>query len=355
MKAGILPWSVSGMLLVVIALGVGGEAAKAPGGPSSADLLPGNKSAAAVTVPDPRTPSNAAVDAQATELLSTEVQAVIKMAGAGVPDAVIQSYVRSCNTVEPPTPNELIYLRNHQISAAVMLALIQRSKELEGQGTPAPTPAAYGAVYRYYSALPNPAGGIYSGYPPGSPYVANYPRPNVGLTKAYQPTAAIEQKKRADELAKQLQQTVQERNQAQAKLLAWNSTGLTPDRVWRVEARLQEAEREQKQSAEENAKLLGEKAQLQRELSVWQNPRKHSLMREGLKGKVVAVDPKWGFVVLNVGAEQGAIERGELLIHRDYKYIARVRLSSVETDRSIADIMPKYTQGDIKEGDEAFY
>ena len=44
----------------------------------------------------------------------------------------------------------------------------------------------------------------------------------------------------------------------------------------------------------------------------------------GLKGKVVVVDPKWDFVVLNIGDDQGVLKDGEMLVSRDGKLVAKV-------------------------------
>src|SRR6266850_489176 len=62
-------------------------------------------------------------------------------------------------------------------------------------------------------------------------------------------------------------------------------------------------------------------------------------------------DPKWQFVVLNVGEDQGVLEHGELLINRDGKLVAKVKVSSVQKDRCVANVMPGWQIGEIFEGD----
>jgi cell shape-determining protein MreC len=66
----------------------------------------------------------------------------------------------------------------------------------------------------------------------------------------------------------------------------------------------------------------------------------------------MAVDPKWKFVVLNVGEEQGVIKDGELLVSRDGKLVAKIVVSNVQKDRSIANLVPGWQLGEIIEGDE---
>jgi len=78
-------------------------------------------------------------------------------------------------------------------------------------------------------------------------------------------------------------------------------------------------------------------------------------MPTGLKGTVLAVDPKYDFVVLNIGDDQGAKQRGELMVERQGKLIGKVRISSVEKDRCVATIMPAWKRGQIMEGDVVLY
>ena len=74
-------------------------------------------------------------------------------------------------------------------------------------------------------------------------------------------------------------------------------------------------------------------------------------LRADLKGKVVVVDPKWDFVVLNIGDDAGVLENGELLVSRDGKLVAKVVVRTVEKDRSIANILPGWKLGEVFEGD----
>jgi hypothetical protein len=66
------------------------------------------------------------------------------------------------------------------------------------------------------------------------------------------------------------------------------------------------------------------------------------------------VDPKWDFVVLDVGAKNNLPERGILLISRNGTLVAKVRVLNVENDRCVANIMPGWKLNDVLEGDEVF-
>ena len=78
----------------------------------------------------------------------------------------------------------------------------------------------------------------------------------------------------------------------------------------------------------------------------------HVPLPANLTGKVLVTDPKWQFVVLNVGRTDGLIERGELLVSRAGKLVGKVKVSRVERDRAIGNILPGSGPGDVLEGDQ---
>jgi hypothetical protein len=70
-----------------------------------------------------------------------------------------------------------------------------------------------------------------------------------------------------------------------------------------------------------------------------------------LRGKVIAVDPKWGFVVLNLGQPEEVRPTWTFLVSRDHKLIGKVRITSVVNDRSIANVLPGWQLDELREGD----
>lgn len=67
--------------------------------------------------------------------------------------------------------------------------------------------------------------------------------------------------------------------------------------------------------------------------------RQKGMMREGLEGRVLAVNPAWNFVVLSIGDHQGVVNNAEMLLKRGGQYLGKVRITSVEPSTSIADIV----------------
>ena len=151
-------------------------------------------------------------------------------------------------------------------------------------------------------------------------------------------TAATQQK-RADELTDKLTKTTQERDAAQASVARWDATGLTPDQALGLNKALKSTQNELAAVQEENSVLQRTVNRLNVKLNELIGSNYVVTLRADLKGKVVAVDPKWNFVVLNIGGDQGVLDDGEMLVSRDGKLVAKVIVRSIQKDRSIANVL----------------
>ncbi len=161
----------------------------------------------------------------------------------------------------------------------------------------------------------------------------------------------LAQTKRADKLTEDLNKTRQERNDAQAELASYKVTGVTPQQILAMNKQFKTLQ-DNLQVAETENKILNQKIRkLDTELSVYRDPNFFVSLPAALKGKVLVADPKWNFVVLNVGEDQGVLERGELLVNRNGRLVAKVVVRSVQKDRCIANVMPGWELGQVMEGD----
>jgi hypothetical protein len=79
------------------------------------------------------------------------------------------------------------------------------------------------------------------------------------------------------------------------------------------------------------------------------------ILPAGTKGKILVVDPKWDFVVVNLGEKDLMVPEGVLMVQRDGKLIGKVRIAEVRSDRSIANIIPGWKLQEPMEGDMVFY
>jgi hypothetical protein len=163
---------------------------------------------------------------------------------------------------------------------------------------------------------------------------------------------AAAQTKRADELSDKLAKTTQERDDSLNQLGAYKATGLTSDQVGKLSRTLKEAQEAVEIVNEEKLVLQRALTRLQGRLAKYEGPDPTIRLRADLRGKILVVDPKWDFVVLNIGQDQGVLEDGELLVSREGKLVAKVVVRSVEKTRCIANVVPGWKLGEVIEGDE---
>ncbi len=160
------------------------------------------------------------------------------------------------------------------------------------------------------------------------------------------------QTKRADDFATKLTKTAADLQEAQDQVAAYKASGLSPDEVVKLDKNLKATQMELAGVTGErelwHRRWVATDARLQKYEGTGENFVK---LRSDLKGAVVVVDPKWDFVVLNIGDELGAIQDGEMLVSRDGKLVAKVVIRSVQKDRCIANIIPGWKLGEVMEGD----
>jgi hypothetical protein len=143
---------------------------------------------------------------------------------------------------------------------------------------------------------------------------------------------------------------------AQRDVASWQALGIPVDQV-----RVRLAELVKAKAAitalDDEKKVMMRKINFQadRLLRYEGDPNAIPDLPPGLKGKVVSVDPKWDFVVLDIGGNQGVMPRGQLLVNRDGKLVAKLRIVSVDAERSIANVMPEWSQGQVMVGDTVFH
>jgi hypothetical protein len=157
---------------------------------------------------------------------------------------------------------------------------------------------------------------------------------------------------KVNDLSSKLAAMTQERDSAQNDLAAYKNTGQTPEQVLKLVGQIKQDQTAMDAINDEKTVLTRTVARLQSQLNLLIGTNYVVTLPAGLKGKVVVVDPKWDFVVLNIGEDQGVLEDGELLVNRDGKLVAKVIVRSIEKNRCIANIVPGWKLGEVIEGDE---
>jgi len=158
---------------------------------------------------------------------------------------------------------------------------------------------------------------------------------------------------RANGVVQKLAKSEAELHESQQKLSRWDGLGVDP-----VQAKALIA-------SAKNLRANNDVLDARINTTLAENVRLHKVLGEvgveepilpaGLKGKVLTVDPKWNFVVLDVGEKQGALKNGVLMISRNTKLVAKVKIASLEGERSIANIIPGWDLAEVREGDQALY
>lgn len=163
---------------------------------------------------------------------------------------------------------------------------------------------------------------------------------------------AVAQGKRADQLSDKLAKTTQERDDAQNDLAAYKATGLSADQVGTLNRSIKDLQEAVIALNGEKTVLQNARDRLQARLYKYEGTNMIVFLPANLQGKILAVDPKWDFVVLNIGEDQGVKDSGELLVSRDGKLVAKVIVRTLEKGRCIANIVPGWKLGEVIEGDE---
>jgi len=163
---------------------------------------------------------------------------------------------------------------------------------------------------------------------------------------------ARQQRARADRVEEQLHQTRVELAQVRRRLAAWEALQIPIEEIRSRLAALEKAKATIAALQEENRILLRKATEYRNRLMVYEGEELPKVeLPKGLKGHVVATDPKWDFVILDIGGEQGVLPGGELLVSRDGKLVAKVRVVRVEKDQSVANVLPEWKQAEVKPGD----
>ena len=159
--------------------------------------------------------------------------------------------------------------------------------------------------------------------------------------------------KKYSDLSDVLKKTQQDLGTASDELAAWHALGISLKQARTTIDSIRKLTEERDVVLDENKILLAHNAKLQNKLDELITPSENGPpLPEGLTGKVLAVDPKYEFVVLSIGEKQGAREYGQLLVSHAGKLVAKVKITGdIKDDKCVANVMPGWKFSDVMEGD----
>jgi len=159
------------------------------------------------------------------------------------------------------------------------------------------------------------------------------------------------QREQAANISKQLQTARQEINDLQTRLAQWDALGISPDAIRSLQNYAKKLEETNTNLLQQIDHLKYQYYRATNELALYKLADYTPSVPPDVVGRVLAVDPKWGFVVLSVGLDDGVVEQSQLLISRQGKLVAKVRVKSVDKNSCIANVIPEWKFGEIFEGD----
>jgi hypothetical protein len=167
---------------------------------------------------------------------------------------------------------------------------------------------------------------------------------------------AAEQTKRAEDLANNLKKTEGDLATTRDKLGRWEFLGIPVETAKATLDSINAIKAERDSVQTENKVIYGKLVEVETKYALITGKIKEVALPEGLQGKVLAVDPKFDFVILDIGRNKGVLANGKLLVHHNGKLVAKVVITDdIMPDRCVANVEPGWKKGDITEGDQVFY
>ena len=112
------------------------------------------------------------------------------------------------------------------------------------------------------------------------------------------------------------------------------------------------AESENKLLAAAKAKVDEDLKKLRTEVEM---TRPGSAKSIALSGKIVAVNPTWNFVILDLGKNDQVVEGLTMVVYRGDKMIGKLKTVTVDAQTSVADVLPGSPASAIEVGDQVVY
>ena len=74
-----------------------------------------------------------------------------------------------------------------------------------------------------------------------------------------------------------------------------------------------------------------------------------------VSGKVLAVNPTWNFIIVDVGKRNEVFENATLVISRGDTIVGKAKVATVDAQTSVADILPGTPAGAVEVGDQVTF
>ena len=103
-----------------------------------------------------------------------------------------------------------------------------------------------------------------------------------------------------------------------------------------------------------NKKVAAKEVRIKKAEKV-QTDRLSSIGRNATEGLITAVNTDWGFVLVNIGKDQGVQGDSQLIVQRDGIRIGNLNVVSIQPGLTVADINQKGLSGSVEPGDKVIF
>lgn len=169
----------------------------------------------------------------------------------------------------------------------------------------------------------------------------------------------------ADKLSKDLETTKSDLESTNSKLKITSEQlqafeeglkGKKPDELFQeindLSEKVKVAEGEQKMLTAAKEKTETELKKLREQIEMTKPGGTKSM---SLSGRILAVNPTWNFVILDLGKNDQVVEGLTMVIYRGEKMIGRIKTVTVDAQTSVADVLPGTPATAIEVGDQVVY
>ena len=169
----------------------------------------------------------------------------------------------------------------------------------------------------------------------------------------------------ADKLSKDLETTKSDLESTNSKLkltaeqLQAYQDGLKgkkPDELFQeindLSEKVKVAEGEQKMLAAARDKTEAELKKLREQVEMTKPGGTRSI---SLSGRILAVNPTWNFVILDLGKNDQVVEGLTMVVYRGEKMIGKIKTVTVDAQTAVADVLPETPAAAIEVGDQVVY
>jgi len=147
----------------------------------------------------------------------------------------------------------------------------------------------------------------------------------------------------------------QERDTARRSNEDFKNLGMEIAEIKRIRTKLPNVERALSTAKSERDIVTKDNKRMRDQIERLAPPEKKPILPHGLRGKIVSVDSKYQYVVLNIGKHHGVLPKGELVISRNGDLLGKVKITRAESDYSIANILQNWKEDEPTEGDAVIY